>query len=310
MKDLLASLKKELARPSILSKKGRDFRIESKLIFVLVFIMCLLLEPSLLIGKTMLFKVISSFLLASSYSLAYYFVNVLLIGNVKVVEGHVTNFSIYAIYLIVLNILSFFFMVFGVYILNLFLKIVFSGSPFMIFNEKTIVFLFWHMLEITLFIQIVTLVIIIYTRQNLMIFGNKIIGIQEKDKKTSNRIFLLSDNEMLTFKGLNKEEEVEVPIEDFMYIKSEGHYIKIYYKTKGINGVAFKTIRNSIKNLLCALSANIPIVRVHKSYLVNTGQIKYSRLNSLGGVVCLKNNVKIPLSRTFYSQVKSHEENE
>lgn len=318
MRKILGGLRNEIYKPAMLNAKGRDFIMESKLIFFLVFIMGLMIEPSLILKDTFLIRLLSSIILSASYTTSYYLVNFLLIRNIDKEEkgNEMNNCSMYVTYLLVLYTLSFSFMLTGIYLVNQLVGYYTNEGVFLEINDHTFIFILFKIFEIIFFIQILTLIVIMYTRQNLLTYKENIEFKKEMEKhdiKKGKLKFLELNNDRVLLKGLNKREFLDIKFNDFLYIKSEGHYIKVYYFNERTKRVEFKTLRNSLKNLLFSLPQKVQknkqsIIRVHKSYLVNAEQIKYTRNNSLGGTICLKvNNIKLPLSKIFVEELKQNE---
>jgi DNA-binding LytR/AlgR family response regulator len=110
----------------------------------------------------------------------------------------------------------------------------------------------------------------------------------------------------LAVEGLNKNEVVNFYSDDFLYAKSEGHYVKLFYLIRQTNGVGPIVRSVLIRSSMIALESGVFsgsafIIRVHKSYFVNFKHVKSLKVisNSKGGVLTLSmQNVSIPLSKS------------
>ncbi len=107
----------------------------------------------------------------------------------------------------------------------------------------------------------------------------------------------LSDTLLVEIIGKNKNERLLIPIKNLMYIKSEGHYINIFYSISENDNIKNILFRENISNIQKRLTSYETLYRCHKSYLVNTDHIKY--INSYGGkyhIVLKSGNIRIPVS--------------
>ena len=109
----------------------------------------------------------------------------------------------------------------------------------------------------------------------------------------------------LKIKGVNKGEEFIVCSSLIVYIKAEGHYVKIFYYSEEYKKIKFELIRSSMKSIETCLMDVYPILRIHKSYFVSLNYVKYVRINVKGGMLCLtKDNIRLTLSKTYINEVK------
>lgn len=106
-----------------------------------------------------------------------------------------------------------------------------------------------------------------------------------------------NDTTLLKIKGKNKDEILTLPLENFVYIKSEGHYISVFYVEKGKSKLRNVLFRAKISEIEKSLEAYTTIVRCHKCYLLNTLHIKYINSYNKKYYAVLKNiNQRIPIS--------------
>ena len=115
-------------------------------------------------------------------------------------------------------------------------------------------------------------------------------------KKYQKRITIVEQEKKEIAKKVEKEfiilnNKSKVYLSNLKFIKSDGNYLE--FETDG------KTIidRNKLKEILEKLPPNF--VKIHRSYIINKNFI--SSVNS--STVVLKDNIYIPLSRTFKSNL-------
>ena len=97
-----------------------------------------------------------------------------------------------------------------------------------------------------------------------------------------------SDTILLKSKALIKLNEIT-------HISSDGHYLEFYLTTKETPEVD----RNTIKAVLSQLP-EIDFAQVHRSHIVNINHLKIIKASEL----ILKNGRKLPISRSFKTQIK------
>jgi hypothetical protein len=132
-----------------------------------------------------------------------------------------------------------------------------------------------------------------------------------EDKKNSVQ---LSNNKQLSIYGLGKNEVVHMDSDDFIFAKSDGHYIHIYYFVErnnvGNKKVRSILVRNSLKTLITGVFADFSyIARVHKSYIANYNYVKQVRNspNNKGGIITMHFvNVDIPIGATKINNVNTY----
>jgi hypothetical protein len=94
-------------------------------------------------------------------------------------------------------------------------------------------------------------------------------------------------------------------INNFLYLKSADNYVEIIHFE---NGKPTKSlIRNTIKKLESEFE-NLPIIRCHRSYMINTNKIESARKTSSGFDVRIDQVLEtvIPVSRSYVSELKKH----
>jgi hypothetical protein len=145
---------------------------------------------------------------------------------------------------------------------------------------------YWRYLRITVACMLpVFIPIMIYLRQK---FGERIIP------PVTNSIVLT---------GENKNEILRIEKEELLFIKAVENYIEICFmdKHKQVISVTFRQTLSTVCEQLPFLE------KCHRSYLVNTDTIKEIIGNSQGAkITFIVGNKEIPLSKTYYKQIKNH----
>ena len=120
----------------------------------------------------------------------------------------------------------------------------------------------------------------------------------------------LKTGRIIHITGLNNEEDFYLAPQDFLFAKSEGHYVKIFFFSHENDKIYLKRkiIRNSMKNIESMVSKSNDILRVHKSYTANVKIASRISGGSHGGTIYynLKKLYQIPYSRSFYPNVKGY----
>ena len=95
-----------------------------------------------------------------------------------------------------------------------------------------------------------------------------------------------------------------IPIDQIRYIEALQNYITIVYLDKA-GQLKKKTERATLKSML-AVTKESPIVRTHRSFLVNQQAITETSGNSQGLLLTLSDSdKKIPVSRSYVPHFKS-----
>lgn len=108
---------------------------------------------------------------------------------------------------------------------------------------------------------------------------------------------------LIGFPDEKGELKISIMLESLLYIDSADNYATIHYlnKTKITNFL----IRNSLKWMDENLSKDTPLVRCHRSYIVNLDKVKVLRKTKEGIFLELDalNTPDIPVSKTYYDRV-------
>ncbi len=113
---------------------------------------------------------------------------------------------------------------------------------------------------------------------------------------------LKAKKSMLSFHDEKGELKLSVQSDQLLYLESADNYVKIHYLNKG--KITHFMLRNSLKNLDDSL-ASTPMIRCHRSYVVNFDKVKVLRKEKDGIYLALEeeNIPDIPVSKTYTERV-------
>jgi hypothetical protein len=98
-------------------------------------------------------------------------------------------------------------------------------------------------------------------------------------------------------------EAITLHLSDLLYVEAVGNYVKVFYLREG--EVHNDTLRATLKHLEDEMSDEPKIVRCHRAFLVNLGQVEkaVSRAGTMH-LVIKHNGESVPVSRSNMTQVK------
>ncbi len=107
----------------------------------------------------------------------------------------------------------------------------------------------------------------------------------------------------ITLMDENGTAKLALKTENLLFIQASSNYVEVYYLENGI--LSKSLLRNSIKNLEPAFT-DTPIIRCHRSFIVNTNNIEIARKTSSGYDLKLNqfSDFAIPVSRSYISEFK------
>ena len=117
------------------------------------------------------------------------------------------------------------------------------------------------------------------------------------------KIFDIPKKNMIAFPDEKGEIKISIVLENLLFVDSADNYATIHYLNK------LKTshflIRNSLKWMEENLTKDSPLVRCHRSYIVNLDKVKVLRKTKDGIYLELDaiNAPDIPVSKTYYERV-------
>jgi len=108
---------------------------------------------------------------------------------------------------------------------------------------------------------------------------------------------------LIAFLDEKGEFKISVVLENLLYIDSADNYATIHYLNK--SKLSHFLIRNSLKWMEENLTKETPLVRCHRSYIVNLDKVKVLRRTKDGIFLEMDavNTPDIPVSKTYYERV-------
>lgn len=106
----------------------------------------------------------------------------------------------------------------------------------------------------------------------------------------------LPPEDLIQISSQLKKEDLSFYPSEFIYAESDGNYV-IFYLNKD-NLVKKEIIRNSINNIEQQLSQIPYFLRTHRAFIVNLKKVRSKQGNTLGYIIKLTGDIKIPVSRT------------
>lgn len=108
---------------------------------------------------------------------------------------------------------------------------------------------------------------------------------------------------LLAFPDEKGELKISIMLDNLLYIDSADNYATIHYLNK--SRIAHFMIRNSLKWMEENMTRESPLVRCHRSYMVNLDKVKVLRKTRDGILLELDaaNTPDIPVSKTYYERV-------
>lgn len=108
-------------------------------------------------------------------------------------------------------------------------------------------------------------------------------------------------NTQITIKGEGNYENVQLFLKDLLYIQSSNNYIEVFFLDQ--NTIKTTVLRNKLSTIE-GLHPNL--IRVHRSYVINSIQYQQWIMEKGKHILLLNHAVKVPISKTYLSLVKSH----
>jgi hypothetical protein len=108
---------------------------------------------------------------------------------------------------------------------------------------------------------------------------------------------------LIAFPDEKGELRISIMLENLLYVDSADNYATIHYLNK--SKLSHFLIRNSLKWMEENLTIDSPLVRCHRSYIVNLDKVKVLRKTKDGIYLELDaiNTPDIPVSKTYYERV-------
>ena len=117
------------------------------------------------------------------------------------------------------------------------------------------------------------------------------------------KIFDIPKKNMIAFPDEKGEIKISIVLENLLFVDSADNYATIHYLNK--SKTSHFLIRNSLKWMEENLTKDSPLVRCHRSYIVNLDKVKVLRKTKDGIYLELDaiNTPDIPVSKTYYERV-------
>ncbi|MCL2167851.1 MAG: LytTR family transcriptional regulator [Lentimicrobiaceae bacterium] len=122
--------------------------------------------------------------------------------------------------------------------------------------------------------------------------------------KTAKHLSLLFDNEhSIHFKDEKGILRLVIPFNNLYYIESLDNYVNIFYKNK--EQIEHLILRKSLKSIEEEYS-DFPLVRCHRSFVVNIKKVKVLRKEKEGTSLGFDHLglIDLPVSKTYFENVK------
>jgi len=126
------------------------------------------------------------------------------------------------------------------------------------------------------------------------------------------KIKVLSDDKMgdqmdreFVLKDENEKTTLTLNVDNLLFIQSADNYIEVNYLKN--EEVVNTLLRNTLKNIE-SVFANSPVLRCHRSFIINTKKVELARTTSSGYQICLNRvpEVTIPVSKSYISELKKY----
>jgi DNA-binding LytR/AlgR family response regulator len=130
-------------------------------------------------------------------------------------------------------------------------------------------------------------------------FKDKLLIIKDRETTTE------SAKQTISLKDESGETRLILDIENLLFIRSADNYIEVNHLENNIHKKTL--IRNSIKKLETELYSS-PVIRCHRSYMLNTKKIESAIKTSSGFSVRIQHfaDTTIPVSRSYISELKKY----
>ncbi len=159
-------------------------------------------------------------------------------------------------------------------------------------------------LLITVSVGIIPIVLITILRQNQLLAISLREAGQLNDSLAVCNPQSQKTNHLLTLSGSGKDDMLEIPSTQLLYVESCGNYVKVNYLKNNV--VAQKMLRATIKQMEDAAIGYPHITKCHRAFLVNLEAVKQVSGNSQGYRLTLNGTGnEIPVSRAYTSTIKT-----
>lgn len=125
---------------------------------------------------------------------------------------------------------------------------------------------------------------------------------QNTQKTTSGDQVVTDNPDIINFHDYTGALKFTVKLENIYYIKAEGNYVNVLYNNKG--GISSFVLRNKIQAIEDSL-AGTPLMRCHRTYIVNSNNIKLIRNEADGYYIDFNQTglESVPVSNTYREKI-------
>ncbi|MBO2522972.1 MAG: hypothetical protein CW336_03815 [Bacteroidetes bacterium] len=125
---------------------------------------------------------------------------------------------------------------------------------------------------------------------------------QNTQKNNAGEQIVTDNPDIINFHDYTGALKFTVKLENIYYIKAEGNYVNVLYNNKG--GISSFVLRNKIQAIEDSL-AGTPLMRCHRTYIVNSNNIKLIRNESDGYYIDFNQTglESVPVSNTYREKI-------
>ena len=135
-----------------------------------------------------------------------------------------------------------------------------------------------------------------------VIRSNETTTTQATAKTPAGEQLVTENPDIISFNDYTGTPKFTVKLENIYYIKAEGNYVNVFYNNKG--GISSFVLRNKIQAIEDAF-AGTPLMRCHRTYIVNSNNIKLLRNESDGSYIDFNQTglELVPVSNTYREKI-------
>ena len=124
----------------------------------------------------------------------------------------------------------------------------------------------------------------------------------QNTQKAVNSEQTVTDPDIINFNDYTGALKLTVKLKNIYYIKAEGNYVNVLYDNK--DGISSFILRNKIQNIENSVTGT-PLMRCHRTYIVNTNNIKLIRNETDGYFIDFnqKGLESVPVSNTYREKI-------
>lgn len=128
------------------------------------------------------------------------------------------------------------------------------------------------------------------------------VNTQNTQKANTSEQVVTDNPDIINFNDYTGALKFTVKLENIYYIKAEGNYVNVLYNNKG--GISSFVLRNKIQAIEDSL-AGTPLMRCHRTYIVNSNNIKLIRNEADGYYIDFNQTglESVPVSNTYREKI-------